>query len=169
MSLLSLLCVGVVFEEGSPSVTQAGPELEIPTLNLQEAGFRGVFLWVLCGFLLCLSLFCRDCSSGRPQTSCVRDSRSAPDPGPPPLRGWEDRHGSLGWTWGPLSGALFPGLEKGNKTVHAAVVSVSGQALYTEPDVPNGIQLLSHPRRWRLGSAPIYRAVGGGDPGGRNI
>lgn len=33
--------VGVVFEEGSPSVTQAGPELEIPTLNLQEAGIRG--------------------------------------------------------------------------------------------------------------------------------
>lgn len=168
MSLLLLLCVGVVFEEGSPSVTQAGPELEIPTLNLQEAGFRGVFLWVLCGFLLCLSLFCRDCSSGRPQTTCVRDSGSAPDPGPPLLRGWEDRHGSLGWTWGPLSGALFPGLEKGNKTVHAAVVSVSGQALYTAPDVPNGIQLLSHPRRWRLGSAPIYRAVGG-DPGGRTI
>lgn len=121
-------------------MTQAGPELEIPTLNLQEAGFRGVFLWVLCGSLLWLSLFCRDGSSGWPQTSCVRDCCSAPDPGPPPLRGWEDRHGSLGWTWGPLSGALFPGLEKGNKTVHAAAVSVGGQALYTAPDVPNGIQ-----------------------------
>lgn len=58
MSLLSLLCVGVVFEEGSLSITQAGPELEIPTLNIQDAGIRGVLPWVLCGFLL--YLFCRD-------------------------------------------------------------------------------------------------------------
>lgn len=54
---IPLLCVGVVSEEGSPSVTQAGPELEIPTLTLQEAGIRGAFPWGLCGFLLRLFLF----------------------------------------------------------------------------------------------------------------
>lgn len=107
MSLLSLLCVGVVFEERSPSVIQAGPELEIPTLNLQEAGIRGVFPWVLCGFLLYLFCFVESasCSSGWPQTSRVIETSvellilglhlsGAGKTGLPR----SSRHRSLGWT-----------------------------------------------------------------------
>lgn len=150
-------------------MTQAGPELEIPTLNLQEAGFRGVFLWVLCGSLLCLSLFCRDRSSGWPQTSCVRDCCSAPDPGLPLSGAGKTGMARSGGPGGHCLGLCSQDLKREIKqSTQLRSLSV-GRHCTQRQTYPMASKLLSHPRRWRLGSAPIYRAVGGGDPGGRNI
>lgn len=168
MSLLSLLCVGVVFEEGSPSVTRAGPELEIPTLNLQEAGFRGVFLWVLCGSLLWLSLFCRDRSSGWPQTSLSETAAALLTLGLPLSGAGKTGMALSGGPGGHCLGLCSQDLKREIKQSTQLWSLSVGRHCTQRQTYPMASKLLSHPRRWRLGSAPIYRAVGG-DPGGRNI